>query len=82
MISESAALLYTAGIAQELPTSLMGHVTEPGATMTVQLYLYATEGGAPEWVPYAMAAVLMIFVLLIEILTHLIAGIFSKKNRQ
>lgn len=82
MISESAALLYTAGIAQELPSSLMGHITEPGATMTVQLYLYATEGGAPEWVPYAMAAVLMIFVLLIEILTHLIAGIFSKKNRQ
>lgn len=57
MISESAALLYTAGIAQDLPTSVLSHVKEPGATMTVQLYLYATEGGAPEWVPYAMAAV-------------------------
>lgn len=56
MVSESAALLYTAGIAQDLPSSVMSHVTEPGATMTVQLYLYATEGGAPEWVPYAMAA--------------------------
>ena len=80
MISESAALLYTAGIAQDLPTSVLSHVKEPGATMTVQLYLYATEGGAPEWVPYAMAAVLMLFVLFIEILTHLIAGIFARRK--
>lgn len=81
MISESAALLYTAGIAQDLPTSVLTHVKEPGATMTVQLYLYATEGGAPEWVPYAMAAVLMLFVLFIEILTHLIAGIFARRKK-
>ena len=81
MISESAALLYTAGIAQDLPTSVLSHVKEPGATMTVQVYLYATEGGAPEWVPYAMAAVLMLFVLFIEILTHLIAGIFARRKK-
>lgn len=81
MISESAALLYTAGIAQNLPTSVLSHVKKPGATMTVQLYLYATEGGAPEWVPYAMAAVLMLFVLFIEILTHLIAGIFARRKK-
>lgn len=81
MISESAALLYTAGIAQDLPTSVLSHVKEPGATMTVQLYLYATEGGAPEWVPHAMAAVLMLFVLFIEILTHLIAGIFARRKK-
>lgn len=81
MVSESAALLYTAGIAQDLPSSVMSHVTEPGATMTVQLYLYATEGGAPEWVPYAMAAVLMVFVLFIEILTHVIAAVFKKRRK-
>lgn len=81
VISESAALLYTAGIAQDLPTSVLSHVKEPGATMTVQLYLYATEGGAPEWVPYAMAAVLMLFVLFIEILTHLITGIFARRKK-
>ncbi len=60
----------------------MSHVTEPGATMTVQLYLYATEGGAPEWVPYAMAAVLMVFVLFIEILTHVIAAVFKKEKER
>lgn len=81
MVSESAALLYTAGISQDMPTDVLSHVTEPGATMTVQLYLYATEGGAAEWVPYAMAAVLMVFVLLIEILTKLIASAFHNKTK-
>lgn len=81
MVSESAALLYTAGISQDMPTDVLSHVTEPGATMTVQLYLYATEGGAAEWVPYAMAAVLMVFVLFIEILTKLIASAFHKKRK-
>lgn len=81
MVSESAALLYTAGISQDMPTSVMSHVTEPGATMTVQLYLYATEGGAAEWVPYAMAAVLMLFVLVTELVTRFIASVFQKKRR-
>lgn len=81
MVSESAALLYTAGISQNMMTGVLSHVTEPGATMTVQLYLYATEGGAPEWVPYAMAAVLMVFVLIIEIVTNLIASLFMKKKK-
>lgn len=81
MVSESAALLYTAGISQDLPTGVVSHVTEPGATMTVQLYLYATEGGAAEWVPYAMAAVLIVFVLFIEILTNVIATVFVKKKK-
>ena len=81
MVSESAALLYTAGISQDMPTGLMSHVTEPGATMTVQLYLYATEGGAAEWVPYAMAAVLMLFVLVTELVTRFIASVVQKKRR-
>ncbi len=82
MVSESAALLFTAGIAQDLPTSVLSHVTEPGATLTVQLYLYATEGGAPEWVPFAMAAVLMVIVLVIEILTNIIAMVFQNKTKE
>ncbi len=82
MVGESAALLYTAGISQDMPTGVLPHITEPGATMTVQLYLYATEGGAAEWVPYAMAAVLILFVLLTEILTRLIALVYQKKTKR
>lgn len=82
MVSESAALLFTAGISQDLPRGLLSHVKEPGATMTVQLYLYATEGGAPEWVPFAMAAVLMLIVLGIEIITNVIAAAFQSHTKK
>ncbi len=82
MISESAALLYTAGIGTEMPESFWGHIFEPGASMTVQLYLYSSEGGAPEWVPYAMAAVLMVVVLVIQLLANLISIPFAKKVKK
>lgn len=79
IVSESAALLYTAGVDYIMPTDFVKHTVEPGAGLTVQLYLYATEGGAPEWVPYAMAAVLMILVFVINLTANIIAGIFKKK---
>lgn len=81
MVSESAALLFTAGISQDLPTDLLSHIKEPGATLTVQLYLYATEGGAPEWVPFAMAAVLMIIVLIIQIITNTLSMLLQRKHK-
>lgn len=79
IVSESAALLYTAGVDYTMPANLAKHVTEPGAGLTVQLYLYATEGGSPDWVPYAMAAVLMILVFIINFSANIIAGLFKKK---
>ena len=81
IVSESAALLYTAGVDYTMPTNYVKHITEPGAGLTVQLYLYATEGGAPDWVPYAMAAILMILVFIIKLSANLIAGLFKKKVR-
>jgi len=79
IVSESAALLYTAGVDYTMPTNFAKHIVEPGAGLTVQLYLYATEGGAPDWVPYAMAAVLMILVFAINLSANIIAGLFKKK---
>lgn len=79
MVSESAALLFTAGIANELPLNYVAHIFEPGSSLTVQLYLYATEGGAPEWVPFAMAAVLMVIVLVIHLLSNAVAALFARK---
>lgn len=79
IVSESAALLYTAGVDYAMPTDYAKHIIEPGAGLTVQLFLYATEGAAPDWVPYAMAAVLMIIVFVINMSANLIAGIFKKK---
>jgi phosphate transport system permease protein len=79
IVSESAALLYTAGVDYAMPTDYMRHVVEPGAGLTVQLYLYATEGNSPGWVPYAIAATLMILVFTINLTANIIAGLFKKK---
>ncbi|MDF2802390.1 MAG: pstA [Anaerocolumna sp.] len=79
IISESAALIYTAGVDYAMPTDYVKHIVEPGAGLTVQLYLYATEGGAPDWVPYAMAAILMILVFVINLSANIIASLFKKK---
>jgi phosphate transport system permease protein len=79
IVSESAALLYTAGVDYTMPTNVAKHIVEPGAGLTVQLYLYATEGGSPDWVPYAMAAILLILVFAINLTANIIAGLFKKK---
>jgi len=79
IVSESAALLYTAGVDYIMPTNYAKHIIEPGAGLTVQLYLYATEGNSPGWVPYAMAATLMILVFIINLTANVIAGFFKKK---
>ncbi len=79
VVSESAALLYTAGVDYMMPTNYAGHVIEPGAGLTVQLFLYATEGNAPDWVPYSIAAVLMILVFIINLTANIIAGLYQKK---
>jgi phosphate transport system permease protein len=79
IVSESAALIYTAGVDYAMPTDVMKHITEPGAGLTVQLYLYATEGGSPDWVPYAMAAVLIILVFIINLAANVIAAIIKRK---
>lgn len=79
IVSESAALLFTAGLGNDFPAGVINHVTQPGTSLTVQLYIYATEGGAPDWVPFAIAAILMILVLLINLLANFIAGLFLKK---
>jgi phosphate transport system permease protein len=79
IVSESAALIYTAGVDYTMPVNYLKHMVEPGAGLTVQLYLYATEGGTPDWVPYAMAAVLIILVFIINLTANVIAGLFKKK---
>ena len=73
IVGESAALIFTAGIAVSLPDNLITHVGKSGATLTVQLYQYATRGGAEMKYAFATAAVLLIIVLLINLLTKLVS---------
>ena len=78
IVGESAALLFTAGFAHTL-TGFFEALSSSGATLTVALYVYATEDGNFE-VAFAIAAILMIVTLLINLCATLIGKYFERKN--
>ena len=79
IVGESAALLFTAGFAHAL-NGLFEGLFSSGATLTVALYVYATEDGNFE-VAFAIAAILMILTLLINLSATLIGKYFERKNK-
>ena len=64
IVGESAALLFTAGFGLEL-NNFLTSMQASSATLTVALYVYANERGETG-VAFAIAAVLMILVLIIN----------------
>ncbi len=79
ILGESAALLFTAGFAHSLNGILTG-ITNPGATLTVALYVYAKEEGRFD-VAFAIAAILMILTLLINLSATLVGKYFAKRSK-
>ena len=79
IVGESAALLFTAGFAHALNGFFEG-LSSSGATLTVALYVYATEEGNFK-VAFAIAAILMILTLLINLSAILIGKYFERKNK-
>ena len=79
IVGESAALLFTSGFAHALNGFFEG-LFASGATLTVALYVYATEDGNFE-VAFAIAAILMILTLLINLSAMLIGKYFERKNK-
>ena len=78
ILGESAALLFTAGFAHALNGFFDG-LTSAGATLTVALYVYAKEQGEFD-VAFAIAAILMVLTLLINLAAQF-TGKFFKKRR-
>ncbi len=78
ILGESAALLFTAGFAHTLNGFFEGLLSS-GSTLTVALYVYAKEQGE-FGVAFAIAAVLMILTLLINLLAAF-AGKYFRKRR-
>ena len=78
ILGESAALLFTAGFAHALNGVVEG-LTSSGATLTVALYVYAKEQGEFR-IAFAIAAILMILTLIINLSADL-AGKYFKKRR-
>lgn len=78
ILGESAALLFTAGFAHAINDIFTG-LTSPGATLTVALYVYAKEEGE-FGVAFAIAAILMILTLLINLSATLVGKYFTKRR--
>ncbi len=78
ILGESAALLFTAGFAHAL-NGIFDGLSSSGATLTVALYVYAKEQGEFA-IAFAIAAILMILTLLINLSADL-AGKYLKKRR-
>lgn len=78
ILGESAALLFTAGFAHALNGFFEG-LGSAGATLTVALYVYVKEYGEFE-VGFAIAAILMILTMLLN-LTAALAGKYFQKRR-
>ena len=80
ILGESAALLFTAGFAHTL-NGLFEGLVSPGATLTVALYVYAKEQGE-FGVAFAIAAILMLLTMLIDLAAALAKKFFEKRRAQ
>ena len=65
MVGESAALLFTAGTGYFLVTNYFEALGTSGGTLSVMLFIYATEHGNFD-VSFAIASILVIIVLLLN----------------
>ena len=79
ILGETAALLYTAGFAHTLYNSLRATLEGSGATLSVALYVYAKEQGEFD-VAFAIAAILMVLALIIDIAAALVGKYFQRRR--
>lgn len=81
IVGESAALLFTAGMGMSLNSffsSFDNFIHSSGASLTVALYVYARERAEFD-VAFAIAAILMILTLLINLTAKLVGRKLKKK---
>ena len=77
IVGESAALLYTAGFGLEL-VGFVKALHTSAASLTVALYVYATERGETA-LAFSIAAILMVLTLLINLSASLVGRKLRKK---
>ncbi|QEK11968.1 phosphate ABC transporter permease PstA [Crassaminicella thermophila] len=75
-IGETAAVMLTAGSSLGVPESIM----DPARTMSVHLYLLASEGLSQEKT-FATASVLIILVLFINFLANMVGNRYMKNTK-
>lgn len=78
IVGESAALLFTAGFAHAV-NGLFDGLRSSGATLTVALYVYAKDQGE-FGVAFAIAAILMLLTLVINLAASLVGRYFRRRR--
>lgn len=78
ILGESAALLFTAGFAHSI-NGFLGAMQEAGSTLTVALYVYAKMDGEFD-VAFAIAAILTVLTVIINLCASLVGKYFKKRN--
>ena len=81
IVGESAALLFTAGMANEILNIKQAVMPgNAGSTLTVALYMYAKERGEFE-IAFAIAAILLILTFFINMSAKLAAALLKKGKK-
>ncbi len=78
ILGETAALLFTAGFAHTL-NGYFASLSSAGASLSVALYVYAREHGE-FGVAFAIAAILMLLALIINLSAAFVAKYFQKRR--
>ena len=82
IVGESAALLFTAGMANELIGILYAPMpNQAGSTLTVALYMYAKERGEFD-IAFAIAAILLILTFVINMAAKITAKCLKKEEQK
>ena len=81
IVGESAALLFTAGVGTAVAGNLVTAFQSSGGTLSVALYMYVSERGEFE-VGFAIAAILLVLVVLINGLAKLSKRWLKKKQER
>ena len=79
IVGESAALIFTAGSGYLLPRGMVRKIFESGGTLTVQLYLSMSKGQYDS--AFAIAAILVICIPVLNLATSLLTGSFKSGKR-
>ena len=81
IIGESAALLYTSGMAYSLPEGIFSHILSSGRTLTLHLYQTAKQANTPDsfQIAFKSASVLLIMVFILNAIAWLISRMLKKQ---
>lgn len=83
IVGESAALMFTSGMAYDMPSDVFDHIMNSGRTLTLHLYQMASQAASTDAfdIAYATASVLLILVFILNRLASLLSHLLDKNAK-